>query len=100
MKIVLESPDRISSVQHSVMYLLGNANYSTVVYDSGEVVVMAYTLAKYEQVLPGFIRVHKRHLINPRYVTALTPTHVVMMDEVRLPIARRRHADVVKLLKP
>lgn len=65
--------------------------------------LMAKVLRLYEAELEpyGFIRIHRAHLINPRYVRGLSPSgHIIMEDESQPEISRRRRKTVVNTLLP
>ncbi len=63
--------------------------------NSGETVIIAtrrYTLNQLEKLLLeyGFIRTHKEYIINYRYIKALEDKYIILCNDTRLPISRRR----------
>ncbi len=80
----------------------GDVNYSIVRFVDGSMVVVALTLHQVAIRLPELMRVHKRHLVNPKYVQALRTTIVaekeagvmILTTGEVLPIARRRKRQV------
>jgi two-component system LytT family response regulator len=48
----------------------------------------------------GFLRVHKSHLVNKSYIkTFLNEGIVVMQDDARVEVSRRKMADLKKVLR-
>ena len=86
----------------SIERISADANYSFIHLENGRKELHAYTLARYHECLPSFIRIHRQHLINPRFVMAIEGSvggsSLLLLSGQRLPIARRRHKEVVKLL--
>ncbi|ADQ18204.1 LytTR family transcriptional regulator DNA-binding domain-containing protein [Leadbetterella byssophila] len=51
-----------------VMFLSGDINYTEIYLINGEKMVSSSTLLRHEEKLDSFIRVSKKHLVNPEYV--------------------------------
>lgn len=87
----------------SIVRLEGSGNYTIIHLATGKPLYMAYTLAWYQMQLPGFIRIHKSHLVNPDYVTRVNDEaraeHSLILSGQRLPISRRRWAEVALALR-
>ena len=45
------------------------SNYSKLFFRNGKTLVVARVLIRFEKELPGFVRVHRTHLINREYVS-------------------------------
>ncbi len=79
-----------------------DSNY-TVLHLSGERKFMASkTLGDIEEMLSGsnFLRVHKSHVVNPRFVEHLSPMgELIMKEGVHVPVSRRRITEVRGQLK-
>ncbi|WP_293691037.1 LytTR family DNA-binding domain-containing protein [Spirosoma sp. 48-14] len=82
---------------HAILYITGEVNYCYLHMVDGQVILMARTLKWYAQRWPHFLRVHKQALVNPMYACQITlaphlrlPSYVVMSNQSRLPISRRR----------
>lgn len=87
-----------------IVYLRGENNYTWFHLRSGKQVIAAQTLLYFATQLPGFVRIHKRFLINPDYVanahrTGYYTAVVTMTDQLELPIARRSISAVLALLR-
>lgn len=87
-----------------IKYILGVGNYSTVYYMSGKFDTQSRTLLDFERMLPGFIRVSKSVLINPRHHHPSTwPTrhypYVQLTDGSTFQVSRRRLNEVRYRLK-
>lgn len=82
----------------------GDSNYSRLYFAGGKQVLMAITLARYEQLLPDFVRVHKSHLINPDYATGLVwqgrGLYFIAMDQALIPVSRHRLSGAFAWQKP
>lgn len=80
-----------------ILYIKGDANYSRIVTNNCRQYIVALTLSKMEQRLPGFIRCHKQVLVNPAYIQRITHTHdlngpmiLTLTTGDRLMVSRRR----------
>ncbi|MVM32455.1 LytTR family transcriptional regulator [Spirosoma sp. HMF4905] len=86
-----------------VLYLTGDANYSSIHLLNGKIILSSRTLKLYADQWPQFIRIHKTSLVNPEHihsciVITLAKAHVIMRDATRLPISRRRVGEVLDQL--
>lgn len=54
-----------------IIRIQADGNYSVIHLDNNQRVLMALTLMEYQRQLPGFVRVHRRHLINPAFVVRM-----------------------------
>ncbi|AKD55242.1 LytR/AlgR family response regulator transcription factor [Spirosoma radiotolerans] len=85
----------------SIEYLEAMGNYTTVHLIGNKPMIVAITLKRFSERLPGFLRIHKGTLVNPdhivAYKTRFTVTPYVQLSKDRqLAISRRQ----TKRLKP
>ena len=78
-----------------VLYIEGDRNYSKFHRQKAVFSLSSKTLAIYETLLPHFVRIHKRTLVNPAFVDKclITPNGKVLLvltNGATLSIARRR----------
>ena len=82
-----------------VVRLEARSNYTLIYTVSKRPLVVAKVLSAYEELLEehGFIRVHRSHLINMRFVAKLTRTGgIILQDDRSIQISRRRRKEVMK----
>jgi DNA-binding LytR/AlgR family response regulator len=87
-----------------IVYISGESNYTWFHLSSGKRLLTTQTLLYFALQLPGFIRIHKRFLINPDHVsnayrTGYHTAVVVMTNQAELSIARRSIGPVMALLR-
>jgi two-component system LytT family response regulator len=85
-----------------IMWCEGDSNYTHLHLSDKSKITASKTLKDFEDMLPekAFLRVHKSHLVNIDYVHSLTGDgHVVLHDNVRLEVARRRLKDVKAIIE-
>jgi two-component system LytT family response regulator len=73
------------------------SNYTTIFLRNHKKYLASKTLSDIEEMLSPlhFIRVHKSHLVNLSHITTITASdELLMMDESRLPVSRRRLPEV------
>lgn len=84
----------LSFKPHEILLLEGNENYTNLYLKNGEVMLSSYTLLRYEQKLNSFLRVSRKHLINPDYISKYclegNNPHVVLKSGEKIKIPRRR----------
>lgn len=85
----------------SIEYLEAMGNYTTVHLIGSKSIIVAITLKRFSERLPGFLRIHKGTLVNPDHIiahkTRFTVTPYVQLSKDRqLAISRRQ----TKRLKP
>ncbi|WP_461139253.1 LytTR family transcriptional regulator DNA-binding domain-containing protein [Spirosoma pomorum] len=86
----------------TITHLSGEANYTRVHFTNHKDLLLCRTVSQCQQELPDFIRIHKRYLINPSFVSKAVVTdarsaHVLIRDHP-LPISRRRLKDVLEAI--
>ena len=85
-----------------IIRLEGESNYTKIFFTENKSLLTSKTLREFEDLLSlhGFIRIHKSHIINKKYIANLTGDGVLTMsDKSKVEISRRRRAEVVELLK-
>lgn len=78
----------------SIEYLEGVGNYTNVYIVGQKPVMVSRTLKRFEEVLPGFIRIHKSRLVNPNHIGEYKADrredlYVVLSEDRKLLMARR-----------
>lgn len=79
----------------------GDVNYTRFFMHLKSPVLASKTLKEYDELLSDhqFIRVHRAHLVNRKYVTAITPDHKLKMhDGSTVDISKRKFTEVKELL--
>ncbi|WP_234733945.1 LytR/AlgR family response regulator transcription factor [Tellurirhabdus bombi] len=88
-----------------ISHLEGDGNYTWVCYASGHKHLIAQTIKVLEPAFPGFIRIHKRFVVNPAFITQVLvfPENlagaVLLRSGTELPISRRRWSVFGRQLK-
>jgi two-component system, LytTR family, response regulator len=82
----------------------GDSNYTHIWFDNGRHLLVAKTLAEFEELLAdyGFSRVHKTHLVNFNYVGSYINNGdnlLILKNGERIPVSRRRKEAVLEVLK-
>lgn len=82
-----------------IVRLQGEGNYTNIFIKSRKPVLASKTLKYYEEMLTefGFIRTHKSHLVNPKFIAKLMADHdlVELLDGSRVEISRRKKEEVL-----
>ncbi|WP_164851420.1 LytTR family DNA-binding domain-containing protein [Larkinella soli] len=87
-----------------LIWLEGNGNYSLLHMKEGPAVMMAKTLARWQRMLPDFVRISRGALVNPRHVVDLRRistyhVQITLTNGKVLPVARRRISQVFKIIQ-
>ena len=80
-----------------VIRLEAKSNYTLIYAKDRKPMMVAKVLLEYEELLypEGFVRVHRSHLVNKRYIRGLTQTgNLILKDESRVEVSRRRKKNV------
>lgn len=80
----------------------GESNYTKFYFDTAKPLMVSHTLKDYESILSdyGFVRVHKSHLVNMKYVSKMDRDGFVWLQNGdSVPVSRRRKEDVMAFLK-
>lgn len=101
MKLTLTTGDRTFFVPPSdLSHCTADDNYTELHTMDGRRFVSARTLKDYEDMLAplGFLRVHRSALVNKAQITHLDDGHVVLKNNARVEISRRKKEEVLKAL--
>jgi DNA-binding LytR/AlgR family response regulator len=99
-RLVLNSQNRINVPLDEIMLLKGNVNYTIIVLADGEEKEVSYTLKFFLPFLEshGFQRVHKRSIINPKYIKDYDARLgvITMSNEMSVQVSRRQKEKFMK----
>ncbi len=101
MKLTLTNGDRTYFVSPAELtHCTADDNYTELHTADGRRFVSARTLKGYEDMLVplGFLRVHRSSLVNRTAITHLDDGHVVLKNNTRVEISRRKKEEVLKVL--
>lgn len=77
-----------------ILFLRGDINYTEFHLVNGKKVVSSTTLLRHQEKLDGFLRVSRKYLVNPKYITEIENRQgvrqVLMLNGERIAVARRR----------
>jgi two-component system, LytTR family, response regulator len=85
-----------------IIRLEGESNYTRFYFTSQKPILVSRTLKEYEDILleHDFIRAHKSHLVNKKYVKHLDKEGLLWLtDGSHIVVSRRKKEDVLKELK-
>ena len=80
----------------------GESNYTKFFLEAGKTLMVSHTLKDYESILSdyGFVRVHKSHLVNMKYVSRMDRDGFIWLSNGQsVPVSRRRKEEVLNMLK-
>ena len=80
----------------------GESNYTRFYFTDKKILLTSRTLKEYEEMLAahGFLRVHKSHLVNKKYIVSYNAEGMlVMKDSSKVEISRRRKEEVMAAIK-
>jgi len=80
----------------------GESNYTKFFLEGGKPLMVSHTLKDYESILGdyGFVRVHKSHLVNMKYVAKMDRDGFLWLQNGQsVPVSRRRKEEVMSMLK-
>ena len=102
-KLALSTTEGVSFYDPSeILYCEGENNYTRFTFSKNKPMLVSKTLGEYEELLAehGFIRIHKSHLVNAKYVSKVDKEGLVLMtDGKQLAISKRRKEAVMNILK-
>ncbi len=102
--ITLNTGDGMIFVSTSeIIHLLAHGNYTYVYLPNGEKHLVNRSMKEFDEILPepDFFRIHQSHLVNTERVRKFLKEdggYLVMQDGAKLPIARRRKDELLRLL--
>lgn len=80
----------------------GESNYTRFFLEKAKPLMVSHTLKDYESILSdyGFIRVHKSHLVNMKFVSRMDRDGFIWLQNgENVPVSRRRKEEVMSFLK-
>ncbi len=90
-------------VANEIIRCEADSNYTAIHFGQSRKFLASKTLSDIESMLntaKNFLRIHKSHLINLNHVVQLTSTDELLMgDQTRVPISRRRLAEVKEVIR-
>lgn len=104
LRIALHSANNISLVNITdIVRLESNVNYTKFVLNGGTSILISKTLKEYDELLSehGFIRVHKSHLINIKYVKQYIKGEggwVILADNTKVEVSRRKKESLLSAI--
>ena len=83
-----------------VVRLEASSNYTLIHTVNNRPLVVAKVLSAYEEILEGlgFIRVHRSHLVNRRYVHSIDQTGITLQEGCKIEVSRRKRKEVFRRL--
>jgi DNA-binding LytR/AlgR family response regulator len=82
-----------------ILFLRGDINYTEFHLVNGTKVVSSTTLLRHQEKLDGFLRVSRKYLVNPEYITEIENRHgvrqVLMLNGEWIAVARRRKGSLI-----
>lgn len=82
-----------------ILFLRGDVNYTEFHLVNGKKYLSSSTLLRHQEKLEGFLRVSRKHLINPNYITDVESRHglhqILMVNGERIVVSRRRKSVVI-----
>jgi DNA-binding LytR/AlgR family response regulator len=79
---------------NEILFLRGDINYTEFHLVDGKKMVSSTTLLRHQERLDGFLRVSRKHLVNPEYVKEFRKEHkihfVVLLSGHELKVSRRK----------
>jgi two-component system LytT family response regulator len=79
-----------------IIYCEGDINYTIIYLENGKKITSARGLNIFENALSGFVRIHRKYLINPYFVDSQDAEilTVTMRKNIVLKISRRRKSQI------
>jgi len=86
---------------HEIVYCKADDNYTEIILNSKEIIIISKTLKEVEEMLEGysFFRIHQSHLINIKFMLRYVKGdggYVVMKDGTSLDVARRKKEEFLR----
>lgn len=103
-KIILSTSEKINVVRVDEIVRCESDNYYTMFYfTDGKRLLISKTLKEQEELLGehNFIRPHKSHLINVKYIKSYLKTDggVILMDDgSKVPVSRRKKEHIIEII--
>jgi len=103
-KIILSTSDKIHVIEISKIVRCESDNYYTIFFlNDGIKILVSKTLKENEELLSehNFIRPHKSHLINVRYIKSFVRSdggYILMEDGSEIPVSRRKREKILETI--
>ena len=102
-KLAISSSDGVFFFNpNQIIRLEAESNYTRFFFTDKRPLIVAKTLGEYEELLSphGFLRTHRTHLVNRKYVQSFQPEgYLLMKDNSKVEISRRRKEEVLETLR-
>jgi two-component system LytT family response regulator len=85
-----------------IVRLEASSNYTRIFFTNNTKLTSAKVLKEFDRLLvpAGFLRTHRKHLVNPRYISFVSHDgSIVMKDASRAEVSRRMKSGVMKILR-
>jgi len=75
-----------------IIYCEGDINYTTMKLITGKTIISAYSLKLFENALDGFLRIHRKYLVNPKFISGQDAENltITLQKNIVLNVSRRR----------
>jgi DNA-binding LytR/AlgR family response regulator len=84
---------------HEILFLRGDINYTEFHLVNGKKYLSSNTLLRHQEKLEGFLRVSRKHLINPNYISYIESRQglhqILMVNGERILVSRRRKSSII-----
>lgn len=103
-KIVLSTSEKMNIVKIEDILRCESDNYYTMYYfTNGKKLLVSKTLKENEELLSefDFIRPHKSHLVNVKYIKSYLKTgggFIIMTDDSKIPVSRRKKEKIIEII--
>lgn len=104
-KIIIHTSDSLFVVNVDDIIRCESANnYTEFFLKDGKKILVSRSLKIYEAILSeqGFMRIHRSHLINVKYITRFEKKEggsIFCIDEVRLPVSQRKKQELINIIR-
>ena len=93
----------LNTTENKIVYLEGASNYTIIYFECGKSHLSSYTLLRHQEKLGNFVRISRKHLVNPEFIslkkTEGVYPHIILKHGLILKISKRR-AIIMKLENP
>lgn len=85
----------------NIIRMEASDNYTIVYFDGRRPFVVSKVLKIYEEMLKpfGFVRTHRRHLVNTQFIKAIDETNIIMQDASVAGITKKKKSSITKQLR-
>ena len=85
-----------------IIRMQASSNYTYIYFTNRKPLLISRILGEYEEILTaaGFVRTHRSHLVNRQHILFIDGHgNIIMQDESRAEISRRKKKEVMKELR-